>query len=299
MREAFICRKFNKSTLAVIDQANGIVAEYQAQGFTLTLRQLFYQFVARGLIPNTAREYKNLGEVVNNARLAGTLDWDAIEDRTRHLRTHSFWDTPADIVRSAAHSYREDLWLDQKYRPQVWIEKDALIGVIEPACDRFRVPYYAHRGNNSQSEAYKSGKLFRQQIQDGKIPVVLHLADHDPNGIDMTRDNADRLTQFAGSSIEVRRIALNRDQVAQYQPPPNPTKETDSRAAGYLAKFGNESWELDALEPAVIDGLITTEIRSMIDESPWQAAEQREREHRLELEHAAYHWSEIEEVFTR
>ena len=88
---------------------------------------------------------------------------------------------------------------------------------------------------------YKSGKLFQQQISDGKIPLILHLADHDPNGIDMTRDNADRLARFAGHPIEVRRIALNLDQVAQYQPPPNPTKETDSRAAIYIAKFGNKS----------------------------------------------------------
>jgi hypothetical protein len=188
------------------------------------------------------------------------------------------------------------LWLDQKFRPQVWIEKDALLGVIEPACNRFRVPHYPHRGNNSQSEAYKSGKLFQQQIRDGQIPIVLHLADHDPNGIDMTRDNADRLARFAGHPIEVRRIALNRDQVAQYQPPPNPTKETDSRAAGYITKFGAESWELDALDPTVIDRLITTEIETMIDQSLWQAAEQRERAHRLELERAADHWPEIESV---
>jgi hypothetical protein len=294
MKESFICRKFGKSTLAVIDQANWIVAEYQAQGFTLTLRQLFYQFVARALIPNTAREYKNLGAVVNNARLAGVLDWDAIEDRTRNLRELSVWETPADIIGSAAASYREDLWLDQKFRPQVWIEKDALLGVIEPACNLFRVPHYPHRGNNSQSEAYKSGKLFQQQIQDGKIPVVLHLGDHDPTGIDMTRDNADRLARFAGCPIEVRRIALNLDQVAQYRPPPNRIKVSDSRSAGYTAKFGNESWELDALEPTVIDGLITAEIQTMIDASLWQAAEERERAHRLELERAADRWHEIE-----
>src|SRR5215471_18904491 len=111
-------------TLAIVEHANGIIAEYQDQGFTLTLRQLYYQFVARGLIENKQNEYKRLGNIVKRARRAGLIDWDAIEDRTRGANLHSAWDDPADIINSSARGYQEDLWEGQQYRPEVWIEKD-------------------------------------------------------------------------------------------------------------------------------------------------------------------------------
>jgi hypothetical protein len=142
--EAFIEKSFQKSTMAVIEQANVIIGDYAARGFALTLRQLYYQFVARGLVEeNTQREYKRIGTIINNARQAGLVDWDAIEDRTRNLQSFSAWSDPGDFLTSVADSYREDPWIDQEYRPEVWIEKDALVGVIEGPCERWRVPYFA------------------------------------------------------------------------------------------------------------------------------------------------------------
>ena len=123
--EKFITKKFRSSTLAIIAQANGIIAEYQAMGFTLTLRQLYYQFVARDLIPNKQSEYKRLGETINNARLAGLIDWSAIEDRTRNVRRTAMWDNPQSILDAVAAQYQENPWDTQKYAPEVWIEKDA------------------------------------------------------------------------------------------------------------------------------------------------------------------------------
>lgn len=83
---SYIEKRFRSETLEIIDQANAIITEYEAQGFDLTLRQLYYQFVARDLIPNTQRDYKRLGSIVNDARLAGLIDWASIVDRTRNLR---------------------------------------------------------------------------------------------------------------------------------------------------------------------------------------------------------------------
>jgi hypothetical protein len=105
MRETFIPYRPHQATRAVIEQANEIVNEYLAQGLTLTLRQLFYQFVARGLIENTHRAYKNLGETIRNARNGGLLDWGAIEDRTREVNTHPSWDSRSDC-RGRFHSRR-------------------------------------------------------------------------------------------------------------------------------------------------------------------------------------------------
>jgi hypothetical protein len=201
------------ATLAVIEQANEIIEEFARQDFVLTLRQLYYQFVVGDLLPSSIQQYRRLGRIIRDARDAGLIDWDDIEDRTREVNTHPAWDDPADIIESAARSYAEDLWCDQLYRPEVWIEKDALLGVIEGVCSEYRVPYFAHRGNNSQTLQYQAGRRFAKYLDQGLIPVVLHLADHDPNGIDMTRDNRERLALYARHEIEVKRIALNMDQV--------------------------------------------------------------------------------------
>jgi hypothetical protein len=171
-REVFVEKKFQKPTMAVIEQANVIIDEYAARGFTLTLRQLYYQFVARGLVSeNSQREYKRLGAIVSDARLAGLVDWDAIEDRTRYVRRLSSWDDPADIIESAAESYREDIWSGQRWRPEVWIEKDALVGVIEGVCAEYRVPHFPCRGNNSQSAQYEAGKRFERHLAGSSAPM--------------------------------------------------------------------------------------------------------------------------------
>jgi hypothetical protein len=271
--ELFIPWKPHAATLTMVEQANSVIEEYLAQDFRLTLRQLFYQFVARAQLENTFKQYKRLGAIVRNARDGGRIDWDAIEDRTRTVQTHAFWNSPDHIISEDAEVYREDLWGGQRYRPEVWIEKDALIGVIEGVCTELRVPYFAHRGNNSQTLQYQAGKRFAGYLDHGLIPLVLHLADHDPNGIDMTRDNIERLRLYARADIEVRRIALNLDQVRQYAPPPSFAKEKDKRFPAYVRQFGTrECWELDALPPTVIANLIRSEIEGLIDQRAWGAA---------------------------
>ncbi|MFZ3325828.1 MAG: hypothetical protein WA231_08015 [Methylocella sp.] len=154
-----------------IEQANTILAAYAGQGFVLTLRQLFYQFVTRQLVENTQRNYDNLGDTLVNARNAGLVDWDLIEDRTRDLQALSTWNSPADLLQAAAEQYRAPLWESQKYRPEVWIEKSALVGVIEPTCKRWRVPYFPARGYSSISELYLAGKRFAAYISRGLLPA--------------------------------------------------------------------------------------------------------------------------------
>src|SRR5262249_17168504 len=298
--ELFIPWKPHAATLTVVQQAKAIIDEYFGLGFNLSLRQLFYQFVARAQLENAFREYKRLGTIVRNARDAGRIDWDAIEDRTREVNTHAFWTNPAGIISSAAESYREDLWAEQKYRPQVWIEKDALFRVIGDVRTELPVPYFAHRGNNSQTLQYQAGKRFARYLDLGLIPLVLHLADHDPNGIDMTRDNEERLKLYARADIEVRRIALNLDQVRRYNPPPSFVKEGDTRTSGYRDRFGtDECWELDALAPDVIANLIRTEIEGLIDQRRWKRAIASENRGRKLLTGAAENWTKVEKILER
>ncbi len=293
----YIEKRFNTSSRGIIERANSIIAEYDAQGFSLTLRQLYYQFVARGFLANKQQEYKRLGSIINDARLAGLVDWQAIEDRTRNLKSVSTWDDPEDIVNSAASSFRVDKWADQPYRPEVWIEKEALVGVIDGVCSDLQVSYFACRGYSSQSEQWRAGQRFTDMAENGQIPVVLHLGDHDPSGIDMTRDNKDRLALFLKThghdAVIVKRLALNMDQVRRYKPPPNPAKMTDSRVDDYIRKFGKSSWELDALDPPVIAKLITDAVALYRDEKKWKAAVKRETAERDTLATIAANYADV------
>ena len=297
MKEAFIEKRFNASSRVVIKQANQIIAEYQAKGFTLTLRQLYYQFVARGLfIVNTVQMYKRLGSIINDARLAGLVDWNAIEDRTRNVQSPNDWASPDSLLAASAEQYQEDTWLTQDRRCYVLIEKEALVGVVEGICQEYRVPFLACRGYLSQSEAYSLGKKLKwyQRVQHQR-PIILHLGDHDPSGIDMTRDNNDRLDMFARDGIEVRRLALNMAQIEEHNPPPNPAKETDSRFANYQALHGDESWELDALDPQLISDLIRDAIDSFRDVGLWDEAMQQEEVNRALLRDASENWDDVKE----
>lgn len=295
MKEKFKHIKFSAATLAMIERANAIITALRAQGYTLTLRQLYYQLVARDVIPNKQSEYKRLGCILNDARLAGLTDWEAIEDRTRNLESVAHWGTPEDIITAAAQGYRIDKWKDQPNRIEVWVEKDALVGVLEKACRKLDVAWFSCRGYTSQSELYVAGKRLARYRKNGQEPVIIHLGDHDPSGIDMTRDITDRVSMLGRTYIEVRRIALNMDQIEEYSPPPNPAKITDTRFAGYQAIHGDDSWELDALMPQVIDELITKTVEEYRDNDRYAAMVEQEEEERDALQNAADRWSEVVE----
>lgn len=295
---------FRNGALTLIDRCNAIIAEYQADDLQLTLRQLYYQLVSRDIIRNTVQEYKRLGSVVNDGRLAGLIDWDAIEDRTRNLQSLNHWKTPAEIIEASARQFRIDKWATQKTRVEVWVEKEALAGVFARACDALDVPYFACRGYVSQSEMWGAAMRFVKYLGSQKKSVaVFHFGDHDPSGIDMTRDIQDRLRMFvshhlgeeAAERLTITRVALNMDQVEEYSPPENPAKTTDSRFAQYQTEFGDSSWELDALNPRVLAALVTKHIFGVRNIRPWAKAVAAENNHRAALTVVSDHWQDVTE----
>lgn len=290
MKRRYIGKNFRNSSLALIDKANEIIEDYIAEGYDLTLRQLYYQFVARDIIANRQSEYSRLGSVINDARLAGLIDWNSIIDRTRNYESLGHWDSPASILQSAANSYHIDLREDQDEYVEVWVEKDALVGVIEKACTPLDAGYLSCRGYVSQSAMWRAAQRFRD-AESCYETTLIHLGDHDPSGIDMTRDIQDRLLMF-GSTVTVKRIALNMDQIAEYQPPPNPAKTTDSRYASYIAEHGDESWELDALDPRVLVELITETVEDHTNQDLFDARVEVQEKERKAIMKIADEWSE-------
>lgn len=286
-KEKFVEHKFNKASLVLIETANGILNEYRNMGYRLSLRQLYYQLVARDYIENSVKSYKRIGNLISNARLAGLLDWGMIEDRNRETVIPTAWNSPAEIVRAAAQQFRVDRWEGQPCYVEVMVEKDALSGILEPVCRDLHIRFTANKGYSSSSAMYEAGKRIHRAKRLVDEVHIFYLGDHDPSGIDMTRDITERLGLFTYAFIEpdkVHRLALNWDQVEQWQPPENPAKETDSRYEMYVHEFGESSWELDAVEPRTLADLVRDAVMELIDEDQWKDVLQREQNMREELE---------------
>lgn len=271
MKQRYMEIRFRSATLKVIAIANAIIAEYQEQGFVLTVRQLYYQLVARDVIANTMLEYKRIARNINDAKLAGLVDWDAIEDRTREFLRMPHWASGKQILQGCAEQYHMDMWAQQGHRVFVIVEKEALVGVLHGICSEFDMPLLAARG-------YPSGSVLREfalsdvvpALREGQAPILLHLGDHDPSGMDMSRDLTERMTLFSGRHFMFERIALNMDQVEELKPPENPAKVTDSRFDSYRHDFGESSWELDALSPTYLADLIRGKVTPYIDKREWE-----------------------------
>jgi len=253
---------------AVFSKIVEIVDEFQTQGYRMTLRQLYYQLVSRDIIANQASEYAKLSTLLTEARMYGLIDWNFIEDRIRIPKMASQWKDIPSIVDSAIQSYRKDRWVGQDNYIEVWVEKDALSGVLEPITRKYHCNLMVNRGYSSASAMHDSSIRFKRQERQGKKTFILYLGDHDPSGMDMVRDIQERLDIF-GCNVEVKRIALNMEQINQFNPPPNPAKITDPRAKKYIEEFGNTSWELDALSPKDLNKLLDTEVQKLLDLEPY------------------------------
>lgn len=294
----YIPKRFQAKTLQVISSVEMILEEYDSQGYKMTLRGIYYQMVSRKLFPDDRRwsrdpkakkwyrdpngtvnadpNYDWLGGIVNDARLAGMIDWTLMVDETRSLHNYGGWsESIKEYVESFADGYSIDKWKGQPYSPEVWVEKQALEAVVAKACKQVDIPYFSCRGYNSQTAMWRAAMRLLYCIrEEERIPFIIHLGDHDPSGIDMSRDIIDRLELFVDKHADARvinfeRIALNMDQILEYNPPPDPAKLSDSRCKSYIDEYGEDAWELDALEPSVIEDLILNKINEIIDQDKY------------------------------
>jgi hypothetical protein len=184
--------KLSPDNQVYLTQVNRIIIEYQAQGMPLTLRQLYYQLVSRGIIPNRLPEYSKLSKVLKEGRMSGVVDWDAIEDRLRSAEKPPSWGGPAEIIESAINSYAKHRMEGQENYIEVWVEKDALSGVLSIVTEEYHIPICVNRGYSSASAMFDSYKRFKRALEGGQKIVILYLGDYDPSGVDMIRDVKDR-----------------------------------------------------------------------------------------------------------
>lgn len=285
----------NKKLLGTV---NEILDEYKSEGYILTLRQAYYQLVSRDIIPNTTKEYAKLSILLTKGRMAGIVDWAAIEDRGRQPKIPYYVAGVRDALDDTYSQYRIDRQKDQKTYVEVCVEKDALSSIFYRVTEEYHVRLMVNKGYSSCSAMYAVYQRILNAYRNGANNcTILYFGDHDPSGIDMIRDvnervgemlmNGDyrylideKLEEVGGEDVEhifqVKQLALNMKQIRKYSPPENPAKITDPRAKGYIERFGNKSWELDALKPQVLAKLCTDGIEEEIDTELYQEMVEKE-----------------------
>lgn len=265
--------------MKTVQQAQAIFDDPENAGMTMTLRQLYYQFVQADLIPNNRLSYRKLARVMSDARISGLIDWDLIEDRGRQPLIWATHTDTAESVADALRSFNLDHWKDQKNHVELWVEKDALSAVLRPLAEEFQSALMVNKGYSSTSAVREAAERI---IGIDKPTTIIYVGDLDPSGEDMVRDIADRLTMFGVMELEITKVALTMPQIRQYKPPPNPAKVSDPRAREYIREHGRQSWEVDALRPSVLRALIQKAFRALIDMPKFEAWTKKTNEQRAD-----------------
>jgi hypothetical protein len=187
----------------------------------------------------------------------------------------------ADALRRTQETYRRNLWATQAHYVEVWVEKDAIAGVIDDVTSAFGVPLFVCRGFASLSSMYSASETFKEVQRDGKGVTIFHLGDYDPSG-HAAADAIERtFRESFDCSINLNRIAILREQIEEFNLPTRPTKQSDSRARNWQ---GSECVELDSMPPSELRSLVENAITSLIDWYEWEQLKQVEREEQETLE---------------
>lgn len=274
---------------------NSVLAEYTSP---VSVRQVYYRLVAASLIANQPEEYNKIQSIIADARYAGAIDWDAIEDRNREPVRPDEWDSGRAALDDIIAKFRMNRWLTQPFYIELWVEKAALSGVLWPIALDYHITLMVNRGYSSASNMKDSAERIIRRSDapaasygSGHRPVILYVGDHDPSGKDMVRDVQTRLLEFGCPEwLDVRPIALTRAQIDEFKPPPNPLKRRDDaekykradgkhadpRAEAYIEEHGHSSWEVDALPPKTLDLIVRSTLNAYIDKEAMTKAIARE-----------------------
>ncbi len=276
MKEKFEDINFSPAVLALVEEADRIVTRYMADGYDLSTRQIFYQFVSQKVqykgkdFANTDRNYQNLQAIIAQARVGGYIDWDGVVDRNRVTRMINTHDSMREGLQELNNDFRLNKWRSQPCYVEVMCEKQALEGVFIPLCTKWEVAYTSNKGYSSDGSLYQRAKYMQSQRDvHGKDVHVLYFGDHDPSGVDMTRDVSRRLNLYSDGLVQVHRCALTIEQVRQLDLPPDPAKMGDSRAADYVERFGDGSWELDAVPVEELVRMLEGQISVLLNRPAW------------------------------
>ncbi len=256
----------HKQSLKLLAQVKEIIESYEV---AITLRQLYYQLVARQIIPNQQQYYAKLSRLCVIGRDEGLLPEDAFADRLRQIDKLNSWLDLADYMDTVKRAYRKNKWQNQDTYIEIWTEKDALRGVLTEITHFYDVALLVARGQISRTEIYKAYCRYRQQVQDGKACYLYYCGDFDPSGLSIYHSLVERITSHGeyGQCINFERIALTPEQIEAYDLPSDPAKDQDPNYKRFVSEYGDRVVELDALPPDVLRDIVEECIRQHIDQS--------------------------------
>lgn len=291
--EAFIEKRWSAANLEIVRHVNELLDSFREDEVEqATLRTVYYGLVKQNLIANETRMYAKLGDIVSDARMCGLIDWDSIVDLGRQPQMRNQYDDLRELMDVSIADYRLPRWEGQDNYVEVWVEKEGMTVEVAPVTEKWHVHLVPQKGYGSMTALYAASKRLLEGQEDGKACHILYMGDHDPSGLDMDRDIADRLSIFGVDDVVVDRIALTTEQVREYDPPENPAKMKDPRAKAYVARFGRVSWEVNALPVRVRNRLLEARIKRLVNKRLMDEVIAREQRHKARLREAV---REIEE----
>lgn len=239
-----------------------LARDFAEREHPVTVRQTFYHLVSIGVTPNAERSYGRLVKILIKARKAGILPFEWFIDLTRRPLELSLYEDVSAFLTKEVDYYFRDTWIGQPVYLIVWVEKQALQGVLWPVAAEYNVSLFVGRGYASWPITFQAVERFRRFSD--KDWVLLYLGDYDPSGTDISRDLESRFHRL-GVEIEFDRLALTREQVDEHKLPPMPAKKQDPRYKSFIQKHGESSVELDALPPSVLRTLLKEKIETYLD----------------------------------
>jgi len=286
MKQAFRHDKITNKRADQIQLINEILEEYDQQGYVLTLRQLYYQLVGRGIIANEVREYTKVMKTLTMGRMNGLIDWDMIEDRSRRPHMDYAVLGISDALQDTLNQYKLDRQAGQECNIEIWTEKDAVSNILMRVSRYYHLRLSINRGYTSCSAMYiAAARIRRQKVVRDRSTKILYVGDHDPSGLDMVRDIVARFFEFEiAHAVEIIPVALTKEQIEEYNPPPNPAKINDPRASQYMFEHGDESWELDALEPEVLRSITEEVVKEHLNQEIFDDVLSQEEIDKIKLE---------------
>ena len=297
-----VVKNVAKTNTAIIDENTIIESVLQIlksmPNFKFTLRQIFYRLVAHYGYPNTKHSYSRLSKILTVARDEQIIDPERIVDLTRpeyfnNPKYQTLEGYKAEKIQEMTDQFDLDRWESQQLYVEVWIEKEALSRVILPVCKKYRVNLIVGRGYSSSTQVYKASKRFPE----GKPSTILYLGDFDPPGLHIEEKLLKRLRRQLSKTnensienvlerimnLKVERVALTYDQARIFSLPPSPLKKYSQKYREYMELYGNDVWELDALEPQILINLLEGRIKQLINWEIWEKREKEVEEKRNQL----------------
>ena len=251
-----------RSQTAATVKRKDLIYAWAQEHKPVTVRQLYYRLSTLDAVPKTEAGYKAVGRLCTLMRKRGEIPYEYFADSTRWQRKPRTFNNMQDALNDTATHYRRALWQEQQGVVEIWIEKEALVGVIFEVTSEWDVGLMPVKGYPSVTYLHAAGKSINAATSAGKKSHIFYFGDYDPSGVDIFRNIAEQLKIFApDADLEISRVAVTEAQIRYLQLPSRPTKRSDSRAKG----FSDISVELDAIEPSIFRDMVRNCIFSIID----------------------------------